>query len=136
MSSGDIGADYLAGLGMLAQLYGALMKNDDEPVRVELQKPGNIKDLGGGSTLYLPIFNEGAWFSCGDGSAGANADSFRLEIAVVAWVKAEGTGTSIGLATIASGRDVSGVFRNPRECPSTGALELKILDRIQRLVGR
>jgi acetamidase/formamidase len=30
---------------------------------------GNLdnKDLGAGSTLYLPVFNEGALFSCGDG---------------------------------------------------------------------
>lgn len=32
---------------------------------------GNIdnKDLGAGATLYLPVFNEGALFSCGDGHA-------------------------------------------------------------------
>ena len=32
---------------------------------------GNIdnKDLGAGTTLYLPVFNEGALFSCGDGHA-------------------------------------------------------------------
>ena len=32
---------------------------------------GNLdnKDLGAGSTLYLPVFNEGALFSCGDGHA-------------------------------------------------------------------
>ena len=30
---------------------------------------GNLdnKDLGAGSILYLPVFNEGALFSCGDG---------------------------------------------------------------------
>lgn len=32
---------------------------------------GNIdnKELGAGSTLYLPVFNDGALFSCGDGHA-------------------------------------------------------------------
>jgi len=32
---------------------------------------GNLdnKDLGAGSTLYLPVFNEGGLFSCGDGHA-------------------------------------------------------------------
>lgn len=32
---------------------------------------GNLdnKDLGAGATLYLPVFNEGALFSCGDGHA-------------------------------------------------------------------
>jgi hypothetical protein len=76
------------------------------------------------------------WFNCGESSMGQNADSFRLEMAIVAWVKPEGTGTDLGLATIASGRDVSGVFRNPKECQSTGALELKIYDKVMSLVGR
>ncbi len=75
------------------------------------------------------------WFSCGEGTLGPNADSFRLEIAIVTWVSPDGVGTNVGLAAIASGRDVSGVYRNPKECSSTGALELKILDRIQQLVG-
>ncbi|HEX3865300.1 MAG TPA: hypothetical protein VHV78_01055 [Gemmatimonadaceae bacterium] len=75
------------------------------------------------------------WFSCGEGATGPYADSFRLEIAVVTWVEPEGTGTKVGLATIASGRDVSGVFRNPKECESTGALELEILGEIKKLVG-
>lgn len=36
---------------------------------------GNLdnKELGAGSTLYLPVFNEGALFSCGDGH-GAQGD--------------------------------------------------------------
>ncbi|MEO7084142.1 MAG: hypothetical protein ABI442_19710 [Gemmatimonadaceae bacterium] len=75
------------------------------------------------------------WFLCGEGAMGANADIFRLEIAVVAWVKPEGAGTTLGVAAIASGRDVSGVFRNPKECQSNGALEVKIYDKIVSLVG-
>jgi len=74
-------------------------------------------------------------FDCGEGPAGPNADLFRLEIAVVAWVAPAGNGTKLGMAAVASGRDVSGVFRNPKECASTGALELKVLDRVSKLVG-
>jgi hypothetical protein len=74
-------------------------------------------------------------FSCGESPAGPNADSFRLEIAVVAWVAPVAGGTKIGLATIASGRDITGVGRNAKECVSTGALETKLLDRITKIVG-
>lgn len=74
-------------------------------------------------------------FDCGEGPTGPIANLFRLEVAVVAWVSPEDGATKLGLATVASGRDVSGVFRNPKECASTGALELKILDRVKQLTG-
>jgi hypothetical protein len=75
-------------------------------------------------------------FSCGEGAAGPYADALRLEIAVVAWVaSSETNGTTISFATIASGRDISGVFRAPRPCASTGALETKLLERVTKLVG-
>src|SRR4051812_4326863 len=61
-------------------------------------------------------------FNCGEGPTGAHADSYRLEVAVVAWVAEDksGSGTKLSLATIASGRDISGVNRIAKECPSTG----------------
>ena len=75
-------------------------------------------------------------FSCGDSPTGPNADSFRLEIAVVAWVApGDGGTTKLGLATIASGRDITGVGRAPKECASTGALEIKLRDRINKIVS-
>lgn len=73
-------------------------------------------------------------YNCGDGPTGPYADSFRLEIAVVAWVSRAGEGSKLGLATIASARDVSGAH-NPRPCDSSGALETKILERVTKLVG-
>lgn len=74
-------------------------------------------------------------FECGDGPNGAIANEFRLEIALVAWVTPTDQGTKLGLATIASGRDVSGVFRKAKECASTGNLELKVLDRVKQITG-
>jgi hypothetical protein len=76
-------------------------------------------------------------FSCGESPTGPYADSFRLEIAIVAWVApaTAGTGTKLGLASIASGRDITGVSRVPKECASTGSLETKLLDRITKIVG-
>lgn len=73
-------------------------------------------------------------YNCGDGPTGPYADSFRLEIAVVAWVSRVGEGSKLGLATIASARDVSGAH-NPRACESSGTLETKLLERVTRIVG-
>lgn len=73
-------------------------------------------------------------FTCGESATGANADAFRLTIAIVSWVKpAEGGGTTLGLAAAASGSDVTGVYRNPRECGSTGRIETKILEGVKKL---
>jgi hypothetical protein len=75
-------------------------------------------------------------FSCGEGAAGPYADFFRLTIAVVTWVKPlEGGKTALSIAVAAAGQDVSGSYRNPRECGSTGRLETKILERVQKVVG-
>jgi hypothetical protein len=71
-------------------------------------------------------------FTCGESATGPLADSFRLEIAIAVWVTPADGGSKIGVASIASGRDVSGVFRGPQGCTSTGGIEAKILDRIQR----
>ena len=74
-------------------------------------------------------------FNCGEGPTGANADFYRLEIAVVAWVADDKPGTKLSLATIASGRDVSGVNRAAKECPSSGLIETKLLQEITKIVG-
>jgi hypothetical protein len=74
-------------------------------------------------------------FNCGEGPTGAHADSYRLEVAVVAWVAEDKSGTKLSLATIASGRDISGVNRIAKECPSTGTVEMKLLDAITKIVG-
>lgn len=75
-------------------------------------------------------------FDCGEGPTGKFADSYRLEIAVVAYVEPRaGGGTRLGVASIASGRDPTGPYRYPKECASTGRLELRILDRIKSLAA-
>ena len=73
------------------------------------------------------------WLSCGDNATGPNADSYRLTIAVAVWVKPDkGGGTLLSTAIVASGMDVNGISRNPRECASTGRLEQKIVDLVQK----
>ena len=74
-------------------------------------------------------------FSCGESATGSNADSYRLSIAIVAWVSpSRNGGTTLGLAAVASGADISGTYRNPRECASTGWIEGKILAGMQKYV--
>jgi hypothetical protein len=74
-------------------------------------------------------------FDCGEGALGPYADAFRLEIVVAAWVTPVDGGTRLGLASLASGRDISGVSRRPRGCASTGNIETKLLDRVTKIVG-
>jgi hypothetical protein len=74
-------------------------------------------------------------FNCGESPTGPYADSFRLEIAVVAWIADAKPGTKLSLASIASGRDVSGVGRRAKECVSQGTVETKLLNAITKIVG-
>ena len=77
-------------------------------------------------------------FNCGEGPTGPKADWYRLEIAVVVFVApmpGGGAGTRLGLATVAEGRDPTGPYGTPRECGSTGGLELKLLNKITQLAG-
>jgi hypothetical protein len=76
-------------------------------------------------------------FSCGESANGPNADSYRLTIAVVTWVKPrQPEGTTLGIAVAAAGQDISGVYKNPRECASLGRIELKLKERVEKLVQR
>jgi len=74
-------------------------------------------------------------FNCGDSPTGPLADSYRLEIAVVAWVADDTPGTKLSLATIASGRDVAGVNQHHRACASLGFIETTLLETITKMVG-
>lgn len=73
-------------------------------------------------------------FNCGDSSVGApNADTYRLSIAVAAWVRPDTAGgTALGLAATASGVDASGARRGAHGCFSTGGLEEKIVAAVNK----
>jgi hypothetical protein len=74
------------------------------------------------------------WLDCGGvGPSGPHANEYRVEIGIVAWVEPGPQGSRLGVAMAASARDVSGVFRNPMGCQSTGALEQKIVERVAKL---
>lgn len=71
-------------------------------------------------------------FDCGEGATGPYADAYRLEIAVAAFVKPDGEGgTTLGVATLATGRDPGGTSRAARACTSTGRLEDMLTQRVR-----
>ena len=76
-------------------------------------------------------------FDCGEGPAGPKANVYRLEIAVAAYVAPVpgGEGTRLGIAIFAEGRDPTGPYTTPRQCASTGALEMKLVDKIKQMTG-
>lgn len=74
-------------------------------------------------------------YDCGDGPTGPVADSYNLEIVVVAYVVPAGSGTKLGVSTIASGRDLTGPIRVPRACYSTGRLEKLVFDEVTKRTG-
>ena len=77
------------------------------------------------------------FFDCGEGPAGPNANLYRLEIAIAAYVSPipGSTDTRFGLAVVAQGRDPTGPYMTPRHCASTGALEARIVDKVRQLSG-
>jgi len=77
-------------------------------------------------------------FACGEDPTGPNADSHRIEIAVVAYVAPAPSGdggTRLGLAVVAQGREPAGPYRAPRVCASTGSIERKLHEKIQQFAG-
>jgi len=76
-------------------------------------------------------------FDCGDGPTGPYADSYQLEIVVVAYVAPAhtGGGTRLGVSTIASGRDLTGPIQVPKACLSTGRLEKLVFEEVTKRTG-
>ena len=75
-------------------------------------------------------------YDCGEGLTGPYADSYQLDIVVVAYVvPLAGSGTRLGVSTVASGRDLTGPIRVPKACLSTGRLERLLFDEVTKRTG-
>jgi hypothetical protein len=77
-------------------------------------------------------------FDCGLGPTGPYADSYQLEIVVVAYVAPSGGGgggTRLGVSTIASGSDLTGPIRFPKACLSTGRIEKMVFEEVTKRTG-
>lgn len=76
------------------------------------------------------------FFNCGQGLTGANADQWRLQIAMVTFVQAAGDGKSrVGTGVVAEAQDMSGVSTEPAMCGSSGLLEARILKEVRARLG-
>jgi hypothetical protein len=75
-------------------------------------------------------------YDCGEGPTGPYADSYQLDIVVVAYVvPLPGKGTRLGVSTAASGRDLTGPIRVAKACYSTGRLEKLVFDEVTKHTG-
>ncbi|HEY7568007.1 MAG TPA: hypothetical protein VH762_10580 [Gemmatimonadaceae bacterium] len=64
------------------------------------------------------------YVSCGQGMTGANADSYRVYLALIAFVDTvPDKGTRLSVALAAAAQDLQGSSKPPVKCGSTGALE-------------
>lgn len=119
-------------------VYAAVLKVFDElgiPVGNTDSKLGIIGSEKFERTRTLAGATMSRSFSCGESATGPTADAYRISIAIAVWVKpGERLGTAFATAIAASGSDITGVQRNPRECASTGRIETKILEGVQRYV--
>lgn len=73
------------------------------------------------------------WVDCGVGHTGPTANAYRVHLAILVSVAAEGEANSSVRVSVAAGaQSFSGPLGDPIACESTGALEQRILDIARR----
>jgi hypothetical protein len=122
-----------------AKVYDAVL-HALPALEIPVGKTANTQGIIGSERFHRTRSIAGALLSksydCGEGPTGPYADSYRLEIAMVAYVvPTAGSGTRLGISTVASGRDLTGPIRVPRACLSTGRLEKLVFDEVTKLTG-
>jgi hypothetical protein len=77
------------------------------------------------------------WMNCGVGMTGPNADNWRIYIAVAALLDrvAETNKTAIRVALAASAQDMQGNAKDPVTCGSSGGIEARILESVQKRIS-
>jgi hypothetical protein len=76
------------------------------------------------------------YVSCGSGMTGPNADSYRIYIAVAAFVDSIAPGkTRLGVGLAAAAQDLQGSAKAPIACGSTGAFENQVTRTIAQRFG-
>lgn len=74
--------------------------------------------------------------SCGQGMTGANADSYRVYLALIAFVDTvPDKGTRLSVALAAAAQDLQGSSKPPVKCGSTGFLEGQIRRQVAARFG-
>jgi hypothetical protein len=76
------------------------------------------------------------YVSCGSGMTGPNADSYRIYLAVAAFVDSIAPGkTVLGVSLAAAAQDLQGSSKQPLMCGSTGAFESQIRKTVAARFG-
>jgi hypothetical protein len=76
------------------------------------------------------------YFNCGQGIAGSNADTWRVDMALVTFLQPAGDGkTRIGTGIVAGAQDMSGTSTEPAMCGSMGLLEARIHKEVRAKLG-
>lgn len=96
---------------------------------------GQIGTLRHRATYTLGGQRLSVYFNCGQGIAGANADTWRLNMALVTFVQPAGDGkTRIGTGIVAEAQDMSGTSTEPAMCGSMGLLESRIHKEVRAVL--
>ena len=76
------------------------------------------------------------YVSCGQGMTGANADSYRVYLALIAFVDTvPGKGIRLSVALAAAAQDLQGSSKPPVKCGSTGLLEGQVRRQVAARFG-
>lgn len=98
---------------------------------------GQLGTLRARVTYQLGGERLSVYFNCGNGLTGANADTWRLTIAIVTFLQPAGDGkVRLGTGAVAEAQDMSGVSTEPAMCGSTGLLEARILKDVRGKLGQ
>ena len=76
------------------------------------------------------------YLNCGEGLTGANADVWRLTIAIATFIEPVGEGRSrVGTGFVAAAQDMGGASKDPVTCGSFGLLESRIARMVKEKLG-
>lgn len=115
---------------------GTVFKELKIPVQLNDPKHGLMNNLNADISRRLGGQAMSRYIDCGRGFNGENADVYRITLAVSAWIDPnEGEPKNLMVAIAASGRDPAGSKSAYSVCTSRGALEKRIGERVQQLVG-
>jgi hypothetical protein len=116
-------------------IFGALGRAFAElDIKVEEKDhaAGLLRNLGVEKSRRLGKVPLSRYFDCGRGFSGANADFYRIMIALSAWVEPPaGDAQRLHIAVVGSGRDPSGSSSGYVKCNSTGRLEAFIVEHVR-----
>jgi hypothetical protein len=110
----------------------------DLDIRVEEKDHGAglLRNLGVEKIRRLGKTPLSRYFDCGRGFSGANADIYRITIALSAWVEPPaGEAERLHIAVVGSGRDPAGSATGSVKCNSTGRLEAFIAEGVRAKVA-